>query len=87
MTQMDPANPAAPKATNMPSNANTTIRVDFQLIASLVEPESRVLDVGCEDGTLLSHLWQTKRVDGRGHRAFDGWGPGGGGARTLSDSG
>lgn len=42
------------------------IRVDLQLIAQMVDPGSRVLDVGCAEGTLLSHLIKTKEVDGRG---------------------
>ncbi|MBL4906100.1 MAG: methionine biosynthesis protein MetW [Sneathiella sp.] len=42
------------------------IRVDLQLIAEMVAPKSRVLDVGCAEGTLLSHLVTTKNVDGRG---------------------
>lgn len=42
------------------------IRVDLQLIAEMVKPGSRVLDVGCAEGTLLSHLVETKNVDGRG---------------------
>ncbi|MEP4189536.1 MAG: methionine biosynthesis protein MetW, partial [Sneathiella sp.] len=42
------------------------IRVDLQLIAEMIEPGSRVLDVGCAEGTLLSHLIATKEVDGRG---------------------
>lgn len=42
------------------------IRVDLQLIAQMVKPSSRVLDVGCADGTLLSLLAQSKDVDGRG---------------------
>jgi len=42
------------------------IRVDLQLIAEMVKPGSRVLDVGCAEGTLLSHLVATKEVDGRG---------------------
>lgn len=48
--------------------ATTTngIRVDLQLIADLVEPRTRVLDVGCGDGALLGHLYREKQVDGRG---------------------
>ena len=42
------------------------IRADLQLIADMIEPGARVLDVGCGDGTLLSHLVHTKGVDGRG---------------------
>lgn len=42
------------------------IRVDLQLIADMVVPESRVLDVGCGEGELLHHLWKVKGVDGRG---------------------
>ncbi len=42
------------------------IRVDLQLIADMVPPESRVLDVGCGDGALLDYLAREKQVDGRG---------------------
>ena len=42
------------------------IRVDLQLIASMVEPGCRLLDVGCGDGALLRHLVADKGVDGRG---------------------
>jgi methionine biosynthesis protein MetW len=41
-------------------------RVDLLLIADMVEPKSRVLDVGCGDGTLLRLLAEEKQVDGRG---------------------
>ena len=42
------------------------IRLDLQKIAELVQPKSRVLDIGCGDGALLYHLAHTKQVDGRG---------------------
>lgn len=41
-------------------------RVDHQLIAEMVTPGSRVLDVGCGDGALLQLLADTKDTDGRG---------------------
>ena len=36
------------------------IRVDLQLIADMVEPKSRVLDIGCGDGALLDYLVQSR---------------------------
>ena len=44
----------------------TRIRVDLQQVADLVPAGSRVLDVGCGDGTLLAYLGAFKQVDGRG---------------------
>ncbi len=41
-------------------------RVDLQLIARMIEPGSRVLDVGCGDGELLRLLNTTRDVDCRG---------------------
>src|ERR1700730_7542257 len=41
-------------------------RVDLLLVARTVAAHSRVLDVGCGDGTLLRLLAEEKGVDGRG---------------------
>ena len=42
------------------------MRVDYELIESLIEPGSRVLDVGCGDGELLGRLIHDRGVDGEG---------------------
>lgn len=42
------------------------IRVDLKLIADMIEPHSRVLDIGCGDGSLLDYLVNFRDVDGRG---------------------
>ncbi|HEX2117238.1 MAG TPA: methionine biosynthesis protein MetW, partial [Alphaproteobacteria bacterium] len=43
-----------------------SIRVDLQVIADMVKPGTRVLDIGCGDGALLDYLVHFKQVDGRG---------------------
>jgi methionine biosynthesis protein MetW len=47
-------------------NSIKSIRVDLQLIADLIEPGARILDVGCGDGQLLDYLVKEKGVRGRG---------------------
>ncbi|HPC96070.1 MAG TPA: homoserine O-acetyltransferase [Sedimentisphaerales bacterium] len=42
------------------------VRVDYQLVESLIEPDATVLDVGCGDGELLARLRHDKQIDGRG---------------------
>src|SRR3981081_4066421 len=41
-------------------------RVDLLLVAEMVKPGAKVLDVGCGDGELLSILGEQRGVDGRG---------------------
>ncbi len=41
-------------------------RSDYRIISQLIEPNSRVLDLGCGDGALLAWLAQNKDVDARG---------------------
>ncbi len=56
---------ADPRLTIHPASDSNT-RVDLEVIAQLVEPGSRVLDVGCGNGELLQLLAETRGVDGRG---------------------
>ena len=42
------------------------LRPDLQRVAEMVAPDSRVLDIGSGDGSLLDHLHREKQVDGRG---------------------
>jgi homoserine O-acetyltransferase len=41
-------------------------RVDYELIESLIEPYSNVLDIGCGDGELLAGLIADKNIEGEG---------------------
>lgn len=52
--------------TTVPTQIQSGIRVDLQLVADQIKPNSRVLDVGCGDGMLLAYLRDQKQVDGRG---------------------
>ena len=47
-------------------NTNAMRRADFAAIANWVRPETRVLDLGCGDGTLLRYLAQERAIVGYG---------------------
>jgi methionine biosynthesis protein MetW len=59
-----PLQPPLPTSATVAADAET--RIDLRLIADLVTPGSRVLDVGCGDGALLQLLQDRRKVDGRG---------------------
>src|SRR5512136_1839828 len=42
------------------------LRADLGVIADLIQPEEKVLDLGCGDGSLLRYLIDTKFIVGRG---------------------
>ena len=48
------------------SDQPTCLRADLQLIISLVPEGSRVLDLGCGDGSLMAHLRDERGCDVRG---------------------
>lgn len=56
----------APDAVARASTPPGDLRSDLRLIAEMVRPDSRVLDIGCGDGALLAYLAREKQVDGRG---------------------
>lgn len=42
------------------------LRVDYEIMESLIKPNARVLDVGCGDGLLLLNLQHDKNIDAEG---------------------
>jgi len=42
------------------------MKQEFKIIANLIEANTRVLDVGCGDGTLMQFLKNNKKIDIRG---------------------
>ena len=42
------------------------MKKEFKIISELIENNTRVLDVGCGDGTLMKFLKDNKNVDTRG---------------------
>ena len=46
--------------------ALSALRGDLRLVAEMIAPGGRVLDIGCGEGELLAYLAQWKGVDARG---------------------
>jgi len=42
------------------------VKAEYRIIVDLIEEKTRVLDVGCDDGTLMESLKKNKNVDARG---------------------
>ena len=42
------------------------MKTEYKIIVDLIEEKARVLDVGCDDGTLMESLKKDKNVDARG---------------------
>ncbi len=42
------------------------MKTEYKIIVDLIEEKTRVLDVGCDDGTLMESLKKDKDVDARG---------------------
>jgi len=42
------------------------LKTEYKIIVDLIEEKTRVLDVGCDDGTLMESLKKNKNVDARG---------------------
>jgi len=47
-------------------NQTSLSRYDLQVISDWIEPNSKVMDLGCGNGKLLRHLQQTKNTTGYG---------------------
>jgi methionine biosynthesis protein MetW len=54
-----------------PNAVGRDMRADFGIIAEMVRPGARVLDLGCGDGSLMRHLAQTRGVSGYGIEIAD----------------
>jgi methionine biosynthesis protein MetW len=42
------------------------MKSEYKIITDIIEANTRVLDVGCDDGTLMEFLKKNKHVDIRG---------------------
>ncbi|MBN1788185.1 MAG: homoserine O-acetyltransferase [Sedimentisphaerales bacterium] len=67
-TTLEKPKAGKPSAVSSPKGADRIkrLRVDYELIESLITPDSRVLDVGCGDGQLLINLQYDKNIEAEG---------------------
>ncbi len=52
--------------TDLPVNGGESLRADLAIIADWIKADSKVLDLGCGDGTLLAYLRDKRNVLGYG---------------------
>jgi homoserine O-acetyltransferase len=62
----DATRKCSPDDEQQSTNLGRRTRIDYELIESLIEPNSSVLDVGCGDGELLARLKADKNIRGEG---------------------
>ena len=62
----------SPDARFLAPQKPAALREDLRLVADMIMPGSRVLDLGCGDGELLYFLVHHKNVDGRGMELSQG---------------
>lgn len=53
------------------SSGYSETRLEYSIIMGLIEPRSKVLDLGCGNGALLALLKQVKQIDGTGIEISD----------------
>lgn len=58
--------PVTAKGLSTHSMATTALRPDLQVIADLIDPSTKVLDLGCGAGELLEYIIENKKVRGKG---------------------
>jgi methionine biosynthesis protein MetW len=51
---------------HLPGQVREGLRADLAIIAQWIKPDSKVLDLGCGDGTLLAYLREQRNVQGYG---------------------
>jgi methionine biosynthesis protein MetW len=66
MSPLDITSPAAAPASAAGRAERAALRPDLALIAEMVAPGARALDIGCSDGALLEFLAQERGVTARG---------------------